>query len=375
MGVEPKTSRRCIVLAGGGTGGHLVPGLAVAEELRRNLPDARVVFIGTKRPVEEHMVPRAGFELRTVDAPRTPERVWQWPAYPFRLMASISRAKAALRELSPGVVVGLGGYGSVPVVLAAKKLGVPIALMEQNSVPGKANRLLSRWALEVYAQFESSRARFRNPDRVLLLGNPLRDSITKGSRERAAKRFSLEPGRRTLLILGGSQGARTVNESVSLALGEFEQAGPVQIIHQTGSLDFDRVQGRYKASGIRSHVVAFLDDMPEALAAADLVISRAGATTLAEIAACGKPSVLVPYPFAAEDHQRLNAEVYEKAGAAVMIRNAEFTPVEAGRVVKEMLFDEIRLRRMGDAAKTLAKLDATRDVCHHLLVILERAGS
>ncbi len=365
----------CIVFAGGGTGGHLVPGLAVAEELRRRLPDARIVFIGTKRPVEEHMVPRAGFELRTVDAPRTPGHLWQWPGYPFRMWASVARAKAALRELAPGVVVALGGYSAAPVAWAAKKLGVPLALMEQNSVPGKANRLMSRWAREIYSQFESSRAHFAKPDRVLMLGNPLRESITKGSRERAYKLFGLEPGRPTLLILGGSQGARTVNESVSLAAADLESGPAMQIIHQTGSADFERVKERYKASKLASHVVAFLDEVPDALAAADLVISRAGATTLAELAACGKPSVLVPYPFAAEDHQRLNGEAFVAAGASVMIRNGEFTRAEAGRLVRELLFDEKRLRSMGDAAKTLAKLDATRDVCHHLLVILERADS
>ena len=219
MTMESALRPVCVVFAGGGTGGHLVPGLAVAEELRRRLPDARCVFIGTRRPVEEHMVPRAGFELRSVGAPRTPQRLYHWPVFPFHLWASIRRAKAALRELKPGIVVGLGGYGSAPVVLAAKKLGAPVALLEQNTIPGRANRFLSKYAREVYVQFDASRAFFRDPSRVRVLGNPLRAGIADGRRDRAMQLFALDPGRKTLLVLGGSQGARTINQAVCGALG------------------------------------------------------------------------------------------------------------------------------------------------------------
>jgi UDP-N-acetylglucosamine--N-acetylmuramyl-(pentapeptide) pyrophosphoryl-undecaprenol N-acetylglucosamine transferase len=365
----------CVVFAGGGTGGHLVPGLAVAEELRRRLPDARCVFIGTKRPVEEHMVPRAGFELRSVDAPRMPERLHHWPFFPFRLWASIRRAKAALCELKPGIVVGLGGYGSAPVVLAAKKLGVPVVLMEQNTIPGRANRFLSRYAREVYAQFEASRAFFRDPSAVHVLGNPLRAGIAEGRRDRAMQLFSLDGARKTLLALGGSQGARTINQAVCGALAELAGAGPLQVIHQTGSEEYDAVAALHRKSGVRGYVSAFIDHMPEALAAADLVLSRAGATTLAEIAAAGKPSILVPYPFAADDHQRLNAQAYVDAGAAAMVRNSDLTAAETAKRVRALLFDEKTLRLMGRAARSLARGDASRDVCNHILVIMEGANS
>lgn len=373
---EDSTGRSVsIVIAGGGTGGHLVPGLAVAEETRRRLPESRVVFMGTGRPVEQHMIPKAGFELRTVDAPRMPGRFYQWPFFPFKLWRSIGRAKAALREIKPGVVIGLGGYGSVPVVLAAKKLGIPIVLMEQNSIPGRANRFLSRYAREVYAQFESSRAYFRDPRSAYVLGNPLRAGIASGSRERAVKLFALDPGRRTLLVLGGSQGARTINESVCGALAELGRMTSFQVIHQTGAADYENALARHRESGARGFVSAFIDEMPEALAAADLVLTRSGATTLAELAVAGKPSILVPYPFAAEDHQRVNAQAFVDAGASVMVRNSNLTSFEVARLVKELLFDDKPLVRMADAARTLARPDAARDVCNHIFVILERAQS
>lgn len=362
----------CVVLAGGGTGGHLAPGIAVADELRRRREGLRVVFFGTGRPVEERMVRPAGYELRVAPAVRLPRSVLEVPLFPFRLWQSIRCARAALRETVPAVVVGLGGYGAAPAVRAARSLGIPSVLLEQNSIPGRANRWLSRVAEEVYVQFECSRRYFRHPDRVHVLGNPLRRGITQGSRDEARRAFSLEEGRRTLLVLGGSQGASRINHAVCDALDELERAGNLQVVHQTGSTDLTWVSARHEASGMTGHVAGFIDTMADALAAADLIVGRAGATTLAEIAAVGRPAVLVPYPHAADNHQYLNAKAFEDAGAAVIVPDARLDGPTLARVVGELMQDDDRRRQMAEAAHTLAKPDATRDVCDRILSLLDR---
>jgi len=361
----------CIVMAGGGTGGHLAPGLALADKLSRRLDEVRIVFLGTGRPVEDLLIRPAGWELRASGAVRLPSGLASWPLFPFRLWRSIVRAKAALRELAPGVVIGLGGYGSFPVVVAARRLRIPSVLLEQNSIPGKANRWLSRVAEEVYVQFERSRGYFRHPERVHALGNPLRRGIAEGSRERAVETFSLDVGLRTLLVLGGSQGARRINEAVCDALGELASLG-VQIVHQTGASDVDWVSARYRETGTPGHVTAFIGEMPDALAAADLVISRAGATTLAELAAVGRAMILVPYPLAAEGHQQLNAQVFADAGAAVIVPDAQLDGARLVQLVGELMRDDARRHAMAEAARTLARPDATREVSERILNLLKK---
>jgi len=358
-----------VVLAGGGTGGHLAPGLAVADELRRHLAGARIVFIGTGRPLEEHLIPHAGYELLAMPAWRMPNSPVEAVLFPFRLWQSVRSAREVLRELKPAIVIGLGGYGSFPAVLAARRFAIPSVLLEQNAIPGKANRWLSRLAREVYVQFESSREHFRYPDRVHVLGNPLRRGITEGSRDGACEKFSLDRRRKTLLVLGGSQGARRINQAVCDAL-EPLAAHTLQVVHQTGSLDFWWVSARYKEVGIRSHVTAFIEEMPDALAGADLIVGRAGATTLAEVAAVGRPSVLVPYPHAADNHQYLNARTFEDAGAALLFSDSQMDGPALSSIVLELMGDDRRRAAMGDAARTLAKPDATRDVSNRILELL-----
>ena len=361
-----------VVFAGGGTGGHLSPGLAVARELTGRLNDAEIIFIGTGRPIEKRMIPSAGFELRVTPAVKLPRKLLQVPLFPFRLWAAVRRARTLIAGLHPAIVIGLGGYGSFPSVYAAHKLGIATVLLEQNSVPGRANRRLSRIAREVYVQFECSRQYLRHPDRVHVLGNPLRDGITGKNREEALRGFSLATNLKTLAVLGGSQGARQINRAVCDALPMLAKSGDVQIIHQTGSADLEWVRDRHDASDIRSCVAAFIDDMPGVLAAADLILGRAGATTLAEIAAVGLPSVLVPYPAASDDHQTLNARAFVDAGAAVLVRDAELNGITVTTFVTELMGDGARRSAMADAALTLARPDATRDVCDRIVKLMEQ---
>ena len=361
---------RCVVLAGGGTGGHLAPGLAIADELRRRLRGARVVFAGTGRPLEEHLVPPAGFELLALPVAKLPRSPGQVLLFPLRLWHSLRSAGAVLRDLKPDIVVGLGGYGSFPAVVVARRFGVPVVLLEQNSLPGKANRWLSRLAAEVYVQFESARGPLHYKDRVHVLGNPLRRGITEGTLQGACEKFSLDPRLKTLLILGGSLGATRINHAAADALPVLAASGVLQVIHQTGSHDFGWVSQAYKEVSIKSHVAAFINDMPDALAAADLIVGRSGATTLAEIAAVGRPSVLVPYPHAADNHQYLNAKTFEAAGAAVLYDDSNFDGPLLASVVSDLLADDSRRAAMARASLTLAKPNATRDVCDRILALL-----
>lgn len=361
---------RCVVLAGGGTGGHLAPGLAIADELRRRLRGARVVFAGTGRPLEEHLVPPAGFELLALPVAKLPRSPGQVLLFPLRLWHSLRSAGAVLRDLKPDIVVGLGGYGSFPAVVVARRFGVPVVLLEQNSLPGKANRWLSRLAAEVYVQFESARGPLHYKDRVHVLGNPLRRGITEGTLQGACEKFSLDPRLKTLLILGGSLGATRINHAAADALPVLAASGVLQVIHQTGSHDFWWVSQAYKEVSIKSHVAAFINDMPDALAAADLIVGRSGATTLAEIAAVGRPSVLVPYPHAADNHQYLNAKTFEAAGAAVLYDDSNFDGPLLASVVSDLLADDSRRAAMARASLTLAKPNATRDVCDRILALL-----
>jgi UDP-N-acetylglucosamine--N-acetylmuramyl-(pentapeptide) pyrophosphoryl-undecaprenol N-acetylglucosamine transferase len=366
---------RCVVLAGGGTGGHLAPGLAVAGELRRRLAVARVVFVGTGRPLEEHLVPQAGFELLALPAPRLPRSPGEALLFPMRLGRSLRSAHAVLRDLKPDIVVGLGGYGSFPTVVAARRFGVPVVLLEQNSIPGKANRWLSRLAREVYVQFESARPHFHFKDRVHVLGNPLRRGITEGTRQGACEKFSLDSRLKTLLILGGSQGATRINRAACDALSLFAASGLLQVIHQTGLQDFWWVSSRHKEVPMKSFVTAFIEDMPDALAVADLIVGRAGATTLAEIAAVGRPSVLVPYPHAADNHQYLNAKIFEAAGAAILHDDSTLDGAALGSVVMDLIADDTRRDAMARASRTLAMPDATRDVCDRIIALMPKGDT
>jgi UDP-N-acetylglucosamine--N-acetylmuramyl-(pentapeptide) pyrophosphoryl-undecaprenol N-acetylglucosamine transferase len=247
--------------------------------------------------------------------------------------------------------------------------------MEQNTVPGVANRWLSGVAREVYAQFEASRTHFREPERVQVLGNPLRHGITDGSREAALERLAFDASRRTLLVLGGSQGAKHLNEVVCDALGGLAKIDGLQIIHQAGARDEAWVRERHEAAGAPSVVEGFIEDMPDVLAVADLILGRSGATTLAEIAAVGRASILVPFPHATGDHQTLNARVYEKAGAATIVPDAGLDAAIVVKLVGELLKDDAKRNAMAEAALGLAKPNATRDICDRIMNIIKATNA
>jgi UDP-N-acetylglucosamine--N-acetylmuramyl-(pentapeptide) pyrophosphoryl-undecaprenol N-acetylglucosamine transferase len=353
-----------IVFAGGGTGGHLFPALAVAGELRRRRPCAAIVFIGGTRGLETRLVPQAGFPLRTL-------RVTGLKGTNLRgrLLAGGAAALAVLRCVGwfltrrPDLVVGAGGYASGPAVLAAWLLRVPTMLMEQNHFPGATNRWLAPRADAVCVPSEAAKSRLRGIG--LVTGNPVRPEFTAiGPPPNAA--------RMALLIFGGSRGARSINRAVIAALPQLAaMTPPPRIVHQTGPEEHAAVARAYTAyPALNADVRPFLDDMPQQLAAADLVVCRAGATTLAELAAAGRPAILVPFPFAADDHQRANAEAVRDAEAAVVVEDHDLDGARCAAEIAALAADRSRRLRMAESSRTLARPDAVAaiaDVAEALL--------
>lgn len=347
-----------VALAGGGTGGHLFPGLAVAERLRG--PGGAPVLFGSGREAERAWADgRATVVARR--APRLPGRRGAAPRFALELSREVLRTFRELGVRRPHLVIGLGGYASVAPGIAALLRGLPVLLLEQNAVPGKANRLLARLGGRVAASYEESLGYLpeKARRRARVLGNPLRASLEAG--RRVPERFGLSPDAPILLVTGGSQGARGLNARILEAAGAIGERGG-QVIHLAGPDDEAWARRAWAAAGVRSFVRAFTRDMGDVYRTADLVVSRAGGTTLAELAALGRPSVLVPFPAATDDHQTRNAEVFVRAGAARRVAEADLDPERFREAVADLLFDPERLAAMERAARSLAVPDAAERV-------------
>ena len=357
-----------VLIAGGGTGGHVFPGIAVAEELRAHHPGVEVLFIGGRRGIEATAVPEAGFRLRTLLTAGFPRRRWwRWPWAALVNVAGLVQAFLILLTERPRVVLGTGGYVSGPVSFAARALGIPLLLQEQNSIPGLTNRLLSRIANEVHLSFLEARSHFPRRDHLKVTGNPVRSYILSGDREPALRDFKLSVGKPTLFVFGGSLGAKRITAAAVDALRRLKGRVDVQCILQTGREEYEAVRATVAAEQLPATVLPFVKKMHLAYAAADLVVCRAGAMTLAEIAVCGRPSILIPYPYAAHDHQRVNAQNLADRGAAVVIEDAELDGERLAREVAHLLADRTLLSRMSANARLFARPDAAARLARSLV--------
>jgi UDP-N-acetylglucosamine--N-acetylmuramyl-(pentapeptide) pyrophosphoryl-undecaprenol N-acetylglucosamine transferase len=362
--------KRSFLFAGGGTGGHLYPAVAIADELRSLCPDATVVFAGTKGKIEERVVPRRGYRFVPIWISGFRRRfALETLLFPFKVVVATVQSLILIRKLRPSAVVGTGGYVCGPPVFAASLLGVPTLIQEQNSYPGVTTRLLARRASEVHVTFEATRRYLKRQDNVKVSGNPVRSSVGTVSRVEGAEFFRLDPARTTLLVFGGSLGATSLNNAMLRVLPELA-ARTVQVIWQTGERDHTRAREFVLTSGDRvealTRVHRFIERMENAFAACDLVLCRAGASTIAELTLAGLPSVLVPYPFAAADHQTENARAMAEAGAAVMCKDSE-VETRLLPVVLELLADPARRQMMGTRAKKLARPEAARTLAQAVL--------
>jgi UDP-N-acetylglucosamine--N-acetylmuramyl-(pentapeptide) pyrophosphoryl-undecaprenol N-acetylglucosamine transferase len=360
------------MIAGGGTGGHISPGIAIADALERSEPGVEVFFMGRTGSIEERLVGRTGREFVAV-----PSRGLLRSAdirnlgMPFVVLAGFARSLGVLASRKPGAAVGTGGFVSMPPVLAAQTLRIPTVLQEQNSYPGLATRSLSRWASEVHTSFDETAAHLPRARSVVLSGNPVRSEFEVTDRAASRQTLGLDPAATVVLLVGGSRGARRLNEAVMGAANRLADMG-VELVVQTGSDDLERVRTALTGAGVRAVVEPFFDDMASAYAASDLVVSRSGASALAEIMIVGLPSVLVPYPYATEGHQMKNARSVESAGAATVVPDEELTGERLADEVSTLLEDRARLALMAQRARTLARPDAAERVAEAVLALARR---
>jgi UDP-N-acetylglucosamine--N-acetylmuramyl-(pentapeptide) pyrophosphoryl-undecaprenol N-acetylglucosamine transferase len=356
-----------VLIAGGGTGGHVIPALAIARELQSRY-NAEVLFVGTARGMESRLVPQAGFGLMKIKVGAL-KNVSLFTR--LRTMAGLPLAIVEARKIisvfSPDVVVGVGGYASGPAMAAAILAKIPTLAFEPNLVPGFANKLVGHKVSAAAVHFADTKKYFSNAQ---VVGVPVRPEFFKAAGGDAGTRGNRPPA---LLVFGGSQGAHAINEAMTGAIAELQRRVPgLRIIHQTGERDYNEVQAAYTRAGISAEVFAFIDNMPQAFAQADLLVCRSGASTVAEATAAGKPAVFVPFPQAADDHQRRNAEAIVAGGAAVLVPQAELTPELLARTITELFSDPKRLQEMSKRARALSHHDAAGRVAR---MVAELAGT
>jgi UDP-N-acetylglucosamine--N-acetylmuramyl-(pentapeptide) pyrophosphoryl-undecaprenol N-acetylglucosamine transferase len=351
-----------VVVAGGGTGGHLFPGIAVAEELVARGHEVR--FVGTARGIEAKVCPKEGYALDLIDvAGLKGGGVLGILKGLYRVPKALVQSFAILRRVKPDLVIGVGGYASGPLVLAAVLSGRPTAILEQNSVPRITNRILGKLVRVVFGAFEGARAYFPQA-KYRLVGNPVRKKVRQSLGGNGHARVAHGSG---VLVVGGSQGAHAVNELVCEAMAVLKAEGHAPpLVHQTGESDRAPFEARYAEAGIAVEVKAFIDDMAGAYRAAALAVTRAGASTLAELTALGVPAILIPFPFAADDHQTVNARELESRGAARVLPQKEATPAELAKLMGELLADQVARERMAAAARSLGKPDAHAQIADAL---------
>jgi UDP-N-acetylglucosamine--N-acetylmuramyl-(pentapeptide) pyrophosphoryl-undecaprenol N-acetylglucosamine transferase len=350
-----------VLIAAGGTGGHIYPGIAVAKEVMRREPQSQVRFVGTARGLESKLVPQAGFELSIIDSAGLKNVGLVARARGLMVLPkSFLDARGLIRAFRPDVVIGAGGYVSGPVVLSAALMKVPTLVMESNALPGWTNRVLARFVDKAAVSFEAALPSFRG--KAVVTGNPVRREFFDVQRRLLDV---TELGKLSVLVFGGSQGAHAINEAMIAALPALEEfRDALRVTHQTGEVDFERVRAAYAQAGWgeRAKVTKYIDNMVAAFADADLVICRAGATTTAELIAAGKPSVMIPFPLAADDHQRKNAEALAAAGAGTMILQQDLSGENLGSEIRALAKKPERINAMGDAARSLARGDAAAAV-------------
>jgi len=353
-----------LVITGGGTGGHLFPGIALAEGMLQRFPDGKVMFIGTDRHLDNQALANKPFAVKALAsrALKGKSRLRQLGAL-LQVPVSVWRAMQLLRQFKPDLVFGVGGYVTGPVLLAASLLGIRTAIHEQNSIPGLANRMLGRIVNLVFVSLPGSE-RYFPAAKVRLSGNPVRRELLARAAQPAMPHERL-----TVLVLGGSQGARAVNRLMVEAVGQLAEKNRINIVHQTGIHDAEWVQAGYNAAAVAARVEPFISDMAAVYGEADLIVSRAGATTLAEIAVFGRPAILIPYPYAADDHQRFNARYLAEQGAALMATEAELNAEGLAAMLAGLLADGDKRRQMAARAKELGRPAATESIINDCLAL------
>ncbi len=360
-----------ILFAGGGTGGHIYPALAVAREIMNREPETEVLFLGGTKGIERKIVSDAGYTFEAIPVSGLPRKIsLSMLGFSWKLMVSIVISRQVLKRFRPAVVMATGGYVSGPPIVAALSLGLPTVIQEQNSYPGITNRKLGQFADIVFLGFQDAVPFFKRKTETIVTGNPVRETICTGRRDESAREFGLDPSLKTVLMFGGSQGSAAINHAASGAV-ESIAAQNIQVLWQTGELEYDTWKSFDGRCEGRIRVLPYIGGMEHAYAAADCVVARSGAMSIAEITVCGLPAVFIPLPTAAANHQEFNARSLVTAGAAAMILERNLTSSQLEQEIIRILSSQKCLTSMSKASKALGRHDATKCIAG---IILERYG-
>lgn len=366
-----------IIVSGGGTGGHIYPAITIARAIKELEPQAQFLYVGTKKGLEADIVPKEGMDFAAIDVAGLKRSLS--PVNFFRLLRAargVAEAKSIVQRFRPHLVIGTGGYVAGPVLLAASLAHIPTLIQEQNVVPGVTNKILARFVKRIAVGMEGALNRF--PKRkTVLTGNPIRNEVMTASARDGYQCFGFSAEKPTVLVTGGSRGARAINRAMIGVLKLAAHHDDLQYLLSTGKAEYEDTKQRLEAAGVQLdqlrhiRVVPYLYDMPSALAMADLVISRAGATGIAELTARGVPAILIPYPYAAENHQEKNARALEKAGAARVILNKDLTAESLTALLIELMTEDTKLVKMRQASRAMGRPTAARDIAHLALSLVQ----
>lgn len=368
-----------VILSGGGTGGHIYPAITIARELEK-IEDVEFLFVGTPNGMESKIVPKEGYSFVSIPAYGLKRSLTLKNVFILlKTVKSLWIARSIIHKFKPDVVIGTGGYVCGPILLAAALLNIPTLIQEQNVIPGITNKILSRFVDVIALGYKEAKSRFPHNDKCVYTGNPIRPDVIQTKREESRKALGIAPDTFMILVTGGSRGANSINQSMIGVHEHFKNDEHVSLYHITGTLGYDKIKEAVNASddgrvGKNGRIVRYEYNMPRALAAADLVICRAGAVSLAELSARALPAILIPYPYAAEDHQTFNARVFVANGAAKMIVDKYLTDKELIQDISYLMNKPSALHNMSDASGELGKVYAGRDIAR-LALELTQQGS
>lgn len=376
--LKRRPTKKKIIIAGGGTGGHIYPAIGIAQALQRLDPSVDVAFIGGSDKLESTLVPQHGFHFLPISVAGFPRRLTlQWLPTIWKVFHGVLQSLRYMKTLKPDIIIGTGGYVSGPVLLAGLLCKIPIAIQEQNASVGLTNGILARWADVAYLAMESVRENnsFRRTTRIEITGNPIRPAIAAFPRcEETYRRFGLHPERKTIFVMGGSQGAHAINEAIVAALPHLvEYADQIQIVHQTGALEVEKVQDAYDRTlalqeGFLYCAKPFFETVEEIYSIADVMVCRAGGMTIAEVTACGIPAIFIPLPSQTGNNQVLNAQTVAEEGAAIVLEQGTFTAEALVKHLTNMILDKNTYERMVTASRSLGKPDAGDDIAKSIFL-------
>ena len=365
------------LITGGGTGGHIYPALAIANEIKSNEKDAEILYVGTKEGLEAELLPKSGFEFKTIRVKSMPRKInTDFILAIKELLLGINDSRKIINDFKPDIVIGTGGYVCGPVVYMAKKKKIPGIIHEQNAFPGITNKILSRYVDKVAVTFEESKKYFKYPERVVVTGNPIRKEILEIDKKEAYRILNIDPLVPFILSFGGSGGQKKLNQEMYNFIKEANKSKDIQLIHVTGKRHYDEFIERLEEENIilneNIKVLPYLYEMPHAINIASLAITSAGAITMAEIAAVGLPSILIPKAYTAENHQEYNAREFEKEGASILVLEEDLKGDTLWGIIYDIIYNKEKLASMSEKSKALGKIDATNKIFQLIKTIVNK---